>query len=186
MVKVVRKTTKGDITKTILLSIQTAGVLSAALVAPNVLTAMSKLGILPNSKYPNGIINRARDILLQKGFLKKDSDGFLELTEEGSKRLESYLCDGYELVVPRIWDKKWRIIIFDIPERKRFLRDKLRASLVSIGFVRLQGSVWAFPYDCSEFISLLKADLKIGKDILYMVVEHLENDTALRDGFGLK
>ena len=54
------------------------------------------------------------------------------------------------------------------------------------GFVRLQDSVWVFPYDCEDFVSLVKAELKIGSAILYMVVEHIENDKHLRAHFGLK
>ena len=55
-----------------------------------------------------------------------------------------------------------------------------------IGFVRLQDSVWVFPYDCEEFISLLKANLKIGAAVFYMVVAQIENDKHLRAHFGLK
>ncbi len=58
--------------------------------------------------------------------------------------------------------------------------------MLETGFVRLQDSVWVFPYDCEDFISLVKAELKIGSAILYMVVEHIENDTHLRAHFGLK
>ena len=57
--------------------------------------------------------------------------------------------------------------------------------MAEIGFVRLQDSVWIFPYDCEDFIMLLKADLKIGKDALYAIVEKLENDKALREHFHL-
>jgi DNA-binding transcriptional regulator PaaX len=78
------------------------------------------------------------------------------------------------------------VIIFDISEGKRGLRDRLRYFLVTMGFLRLQASVWVFPYDCSEFISLLKADLKIGRDVLYMVVDSIECDDNLKRSFGLK
>jgi len=55
-----------------------------------------------------------------------------------------------------------------------------------IGFVHLQDSVWTYPYDCEDLIVLLKADFKIGKDILYMIVDELEGDWRLRKEFGLK
>jgi DNA-binding transcriptional regulator PaaX len=186
MIKVVRKTTRGDVTKTILLTIQTAGILSIALLAPNVLTTLNKLGVLPSSKKPNDTINRARDILLKNGDLKKDPRGYLRITEKGYQKLNSYLIDDYVLKIPRIWDKKWHIIIFDISEKKRIIREKLRKSLVTVGFVRLQNSVWVFPYDCSEFISLLKADFKIGREILYMTVDQVESDGHLKKHFKLK
>jgi len=55
-----------------------------------------------------------------------------------------------------------------------------------LGFVRLQDSVWVFPYDCEDFVALLKADLKIGVAVLYLIVEQIENDKHLRAHFDLK
>lgn len=55
----------------------------------------------------------------------------------------------------------------------------------TLGFARLQDSVWVYPYDCEDVMALLKADLKLGAAMLYMVVEHIENDTHLRKQFSL-
>lgn len=41
------------------------------------------------------------------------------------------------------WDGRWRIVVFDIPENKRVVRDLLRSRLKSWGFVGWQKSVWA-------------------------------------------
>jgi len=186
MVKVVRKTTRGDIGKTILNVVKVAGFLSTALVAPNALSVFSKLGISGFSKDNYGPINRARNNLLKNGYLEKDSNGFLKLSEKGEERLRKYELSNYELKIPRIWDKKWRVIIFDIPEYRKNLRDKLRKTLMSIGFCKIQNSVWVFPYDCEELLVMLKADFKVGKDVLYMVVDKLEGDQFFKDSFDLK
>ena len=77
------------------------------------------------------------------------------------------------------------MLIFDIPEKKRHLRYKVRSTLSAVGFTRLQDSVWIYPYDCEDFVTLLKADFRIGKDLLYMIVDSLENDTWLRKKFNL-
>ena len=76
--------------------------------------------------------------------------------------------------------------MFDVPERRRAVRDKLRTAMRSLGFVRLQDSAWVYPYDCEDLIALLKAELKIGFSALYLVVEHIENDKYLREEFGFK
>lgn len=55
-----------------------------------------------------------------------------------------------------------------------------------IGFVRLQDSVWVYPYDCEDFIALLKAELKVGKDVLYAIVDTIEFDKHIRRHFGLR
>lgn len=57
---------------------------------------------------------------------------------------------------------------------------------MEIGFIRLQDSVWIYPYDCEDLLTLLKADLKVGKDLLYMIVDSLEGDAKIRLFFGLK
>ena len=57
---------------------------------------------------------------------------------------------------------------------------------MNIGFMRLQDSVWIYPYDCEDLIALFKADSKIGKDILYMIVEALEYDEPVKSYFGFK
>lgn len=44
------------------------------------------------------------------------------------------------------WDKKWRVVIFDISERKKWQRDGLRAKLKDLGFGMLQESVWITPF----------------------------------------
>ena len=61
----------------------------------------------------------------------------------------------------------------------------MRATLVNMGFHRLQDSVWVYPYDCEDLVLMLKADLKIGKNVLYIVADAIEYDTPLRVHFGL-
>jgi phenylacetic acid degradation operon negative regulatory protein len=61
------------------------------------------------------------------------------------------------------WDKKWRMVIFDIPEVTRRDRDFLRSQLQWLGFLELQKSVWIFPYEIKselgDFIKLCNIEL---------------------------
>jgi len=47
-------------------------------------------------------------------------------------------------------DGKWQMVIFDIPERKRYLRDLFRENLRILGYKMLQQSIWVCPYDVSK------------------------------------
>lgn len=47
-------------------------------------------------------------------------------------------------------DGRWQMVIFDIPENKRNLRDLLRECLQFLGYQMLQQSVWVCPYDVFE------------------------------------
>jgi len=145
---------------------------------------MSKLELLPTRRQTDSI-RAARNRLVQKGLLTWDNKK-LRITPKGEKELQGLSVPGFKLPKPRRWDGKWRVLIFDIPEQRKGLRDKLRRTLRIIGFARLQDSVWIYPYDCEDFVTLLKADFKIGKDLLYMIVDTLEYDTPLRKKFDLK
>ena len=160
------------------------GIIAVDALAPNIFQILPKLGF-KISKNGKRSINNSRARLVKNGILKYDVNGFLCLTEKGKDKLREIEAVEYKIISPRKWDNKWRVLIFDIKESRKSLRDKLRKTLISVGFVRLQDSVWVFPHDCEDLITLLKADFKIGKDVLYMVVDKIENDGVLRKSFGL-
>ena len=178
-----KRARKKNVQAIVMSTIGIAGILGIAAVAPNVLGAMGKLGLVPGKRQKE-VINRARDRLVQKGFLKREGV-FLKITPKGESFLRLMEAREYKISAPSRWDKKWRVLIFDIPEYRKGMRDKVRRTLRLIGFKRLQDSVWAYPFDCEDLIALLKADFKIGKDMLYMIVEELEGDRHLRAHFGL-
>jgi DNA-binding transcriptional regulator PaaX len=109
----------------------------------------------------------------------------LRLTSRGQKRVDSIWDGTYTITVPKRWDKKWRMVIFDIPERRRESRDKIRSLVSRLGFLRLQNSVWVHPYDCEELVTLLKTDLKIGRAVLYIIADAIEFDAPIRRHFRL-
>lgn len=173
-----------DLQKAILSTVAAAGILSAALLAPNVVGALGKMGLIPSPRHKDSI-QRARANLVERGFLQWEGKQ-LRLTSAGERRLRLLELRNYQLPKPKHWDRRWRVLIFDIPESRKPLRNKIRQTLFAIGFVRLQDSVWVYPYDCEDLITLLKADFKVGKDMLYMIVDTIEYDKPLRNRFGLK
>lgn len=64
------------------------------------------------------------------------------------------------------WDKKWRVVIFDIPERKRGQRDVLREKLRDLGFGMLQESVWISPFPIANELKEYFADWHVQGEIL--------------------
>ena len=183
------KDKRKNIQKIILNTVFAAGVLGIAIVAPNVLGAIAKLvGNKNRKKNLKYSINTSMLRLKEKGLIKiNELDGkkIAYITEKGEKALDFLERHNYKLKTPKQWDGRWRVIIFDIKESRKKVREQIRYTLVQIGFVKLQNSVWIYPYDCEDFISLMKTDFMIGKDLLYMVVEKLENDWFLRKTFKL-
>ncbi len=175
---------KRNFKKALLSIVATAGVISVALVAPNVLGAMRKIGI-PLQSSDSSAVARARRRLVAQGLLVYEGSR-LRVTPKGESALRMFRLKDYATKRPQRWDGRWRVLIFDIPEHRKVLRDKVRHSLREIGFQRLQDSVWIYPYDCEDFITLLKADFKVGKDVLYMIVDELEYDAPVKKLFGFK
>ncbi len=60
------------------------------------------------------------------------------------------------------WDKKWRMVAFDIPNTHRKGRRALRYRLKTAGFYEFQESMFIFPYNCEQevrdFIKLFKLE----------------------------
>ena len=110
----------------------------------------------------------------------------VELTEKGRKIAEE-LAERTEAqpTAQKKWDQKWRIIMFDIWERRRKVRDELRETLREIGFVKIQDSAWAYPYPCEKLLIFLRTHLKLGHGILYIVADEIEHDEKLRKHFNL-
>ncbi len=109
---------------------------------------------------------------------------YARITERGRQVLELETRKVVD-VKKKKWDRRWRVVIFDIPERRRGVRVRLRRFMEEYGFIRLQNSVWIYPYDCEDLIALAKANLRVGADVLYMIVERLERDRHLREHFAL-
>ena len=178
-----KRVKRENLQKVILYSVAAVGILGVALVAPNAIQAMDKLGILPNPRRREYITSSASK--LAKRGLMKFEDGYYKLTEKGEKLLRKWELENFYLNKPKKWDKKWRMIIFDIQEKKRRVRKQISSIFGAAGFYRLQDSVWIYPYDCEDIIGLLKTDYGVGKEILFVIAEEIENDKYLRLHFDL-
>lgn len=77
--------------------------------------------------------------------IKKNNQPYFRLTSLGSRRIERLF--PISKLTSSGWDKKWRVVIFDIPEKERKTRDFLRRKLVDLGFGELQKSVYISPLD---------------------------------------
>lgn len=125
--------------------------------------------------YRNGLLGQIRRLEAQ-GFLESHRD------PESGKRLHRLTETGRaaarggsdpENAWSTQWDHRWRIFLFDIPERERSKRRQLTRALAGAGCGCLQGSVWISPStspaieklvvgddpDCSHLL-LLRADSK--------------------------
>ena len=104
------------------------------------------------------------------GYVKKEIIGnepYYCITSKGEKYFDDTLST---LTKNKKWDKKWRLVMFDIPEKNRAVRDKLRRALTSLGLGILQGSVWISSSDIRKEIDALRTNLKLDKSLKYFEV----------------
>lgn len=85
----------------------------------------------------------------------------------------------------RKWNKRWFMVVFDVPEAERNKRDYLRKFLHDIGFYPYQQSVYVFPYECEEEVKLIKRIVEGGKYISYIVAERLEREDEVKKLFNM-
>ncbi|MCR4279350.1 MAG: CRISPR-associated endonuclease Cas2 [Candidatus Zambryskibacteria bacterium] len=182
--KAKNNTRKTRIQEAILLTLASGGRLGGDILIKRVLNSLLGTDFDNDSPRRWDTVRTAASRLSKKGLLMFES-GHYSPTQAGAKILREWELSDYKIKIPKKWDKKWRVIIFDIPEKKKKTRDKVREILIAAGFQRLQNSVWVYPYDCEDVIGLMKNELGIGKYLLYMIVEQLENDRFLRMDFDL-
>lgn len=117
---------------------------------------------------------------------KHDRQIFIRLTKEGEKEAGKYQINKLKIPIQKQWDGKWRLIIFDIPEKLRIRRDAFRGKLREFGFYPLQKSTWVYPFPCEREVKLLREFFCLTpRHIRVLEVEKLEEDTFLREIFKL-
>lgn len=179
----------GIVAKAVLGLVAVAGVVGVAAVAPGAFQIARVLDSRRARRYETpSYIRRTLKSLKRRGLVRINMHhGELRvyLTNKGERELLKYRLQVRSNERKR-WDKKWRIVIFDIQERKRFARDGIRSDMESFGFVKLQASVWVYPFECEEVVALLRAQYKLGQELVYIVAGDIENDEWLQQEFGLQ
>jgi len=119
------------------------------------------------------------EIFLPNGSLK------LILTEKGKIQAKKIGLMGSiaKFKKPKKWDKKWRVVLFDIPEKDRIFRDILRRHLKDLNFLKLQHSVFISPYSFEKTILELAKLYSAEKYIRVITALKIDNEKKLRKIF---
>jgi len=126
---------------------------------------------------------RRFNYLKQRGNLEfvKEEKGYViyRLTKKGKKKIDKMLLDELKIMKPKKWDKKWRLVIFDIPEHLRKERDALRKKLREMDFYQCQKSAWIHPFHCLEEIEFLKINLGLKPYVKLFLVDEMTDGRVL-------
>ena len=118
---------------------------------------------------------------------KENEEGLTEiiLTKDGEKIALKFKLDDIKIKKPKKWDKQWRIVIFDIPNKFKKAREAIRKKLKELGFIKLQESVFVFPYECENEINFIVEVFQIRPFIRFIRANSISNEEQLMISFGL-
>ncbi|OGI17977.1 MAG: hypothetical protein A3J63_00795 [Candidatus Moranbacteria bacterium RIFCSPHIGHO2_02_FULL_40_12b] len=125
--------------------------------------------------------------LRKKGLIKMEYRGkqlYVHLSEKGRKLAKKYQIDNLKIKKPKKWDKKWRIIIFDIPDEHKIKREALRGKLKELNFFKLQKSVWVCPYEFKREVELIRNFFALSSEEMKIIIaSEIENDKIVKEFF---
>lgn len=182
------KKPKSEITKDILKWLFVGGMVAIATTSPyfvqNVINAYRK-----SKKYPRQKLSDTFYRLRKQGMIDIQTVNhqiYISLTPEGRKRAGIFQIDKLKITRPKRWDRKWRLLMFDVPQKRKISREALRGKLKELEFHQLQKSVWAYPFECGPEMELLQDFFGLSKNEMRLIIaENIGDDSKLRKDFNL-
>lgn len=95
------------------------------------------------------------DVAIQAGRIR------YTITPAGAYRLQELALDEINIARPKVWDKKWRLVAFDVPVGQSRRRQEFVAKLQSLNFFMLQKSLWVHPFPCFKEVEEIASHYNI-------------------------
>jgi DNA-binding transcriptional regulator PaaX len=177
---------KRELTKNILKGLAVGGLIVASFALPGLPQIFSMLGI-NNSKDRYRVKRVIKSLEEQKliDIYEKDDKQTMKITEKGKQRVLKYKFNEMIIGRPKKWDKHWRIISFDIPEKHKKGRDALTRKLKEMELYPIQKSVFICPFECRDEIDFIGEIFNIRKFIHYFVAKEIDDEEYLKKFYHL-
>ncbi len=138
----------------------------ASLIAPN--TPLAK-------KYSRQKFSKLISYLKGRGYIRvkglQQNEGII-ITKKGIEK--ALFAEAMQSRRVKRRDGKWLMVMFDIPEKRRVLRNLLRSILQNFGFKKFQHSVWVTPYDVSAAVEKVLALHSLDEYVKMFVIKEIE------------
>ena len=169
------------------LELLAAGALVAgAVVAPGMLIALAPF-VAKKLKSDHRDVYRALRYAKQQEWIHvvETNEGIkAEMTPRGHRRWQQLAFD--RPLVGTHWDGKWRLVIFDIPNKRKIAREGIRDALKRLGFHQLQESVWITPWPCLEHVDALRHFYLVPRNVQMLETSKIEYEASLLSSFNLQ
>ena len=177
-----------DIAKAIICALGVAALIVVAIAAPNAVQVFAQF-YKPAGRFNKRQIAGGLYYLKSKKIIGIGQEGgktVIKLTQAGKAKLLKYKLEDMKMSRPKKWDRKWRMVMFDIPEKYKVNRTVFVEKLKELGFAPMQKSVWACPYPCEDEVDFLKEIYEIDRYVRIAIVQELDFQNDLLKKFGLK
>lgn len=133
-------------------------------------------------------LRKSLDSLYEAGLIglkTKGSSYEIILLNKGKRIVSRFDLDNLKIPAQKNWDKKWRIVMFDVPERLRRVRDSIRFHFKEIGLIEYQKSVFVYPYPCGKEIKFIAEFYHSFQFIKFIVAESISDEKKIMKKFNL-
>lgn len=113
----------------------------------------------------NRRISRMTYELKRQKYLEVDDGDSVKLTDKAKIKI----IDKFTTTSP--YDKKRRLISFDIPETKRRQRNGFRRCIKKMGFRQVQKSLWVCNKNIGDMVEIAVREFEIEDYVAYFVIE---------------
>ncbi len=114
--------------------------------------------------------------LEKRGLVERLERGELKLSLAGSQFLKQK-----ERPPEEPWDGKWRLITFDIPEKRRRERDWLRSALLNAGYSFIQRSVFLGKQPIPRAIFETIKERNLSGFVRLIIVGEIDDETVFKN-----
>lgn len=133
-------------------------------------------GFMPSNykkhKFRNLVWRNLRTGNIEK--IENNGQILLRLTSKGTEKVKrDFPLSSLSI---KKWDKKWRIVIFDVQEKNKSVRDKLRRKLKELYFGALQKSVYITPHDILKDFAQFIEEEKLNEEVILIESKNIVTD----------
>jgi len=130
-------------------------------------------------------VKSLHNLKLIKEIRNDDGSITVVLSQKGKKKAQERDMAKIKINKPQKWDRRWRVVLFDIPEDRKSARDGLRYRLKKLGFCEYQKSVFVHPYDCKKEIDYIVEFYGVQEFVGFIIADSFNNEKHLKKYFGL-
>lgn len=168
---------KGELAKMLLGILVGGAIVVGAITLPGMAVAMKPFLRKRLSRVRDDSLERTLHKLRERRMVEliydKNGEPALAITERGKTYLKRLEFDALKLPLPKRWDKRWSVILFDIPETHKQARDALRRKLKDMGCFQFHKSVFVHPAPCEDEVDFLTELFEIRRFVTVFRTESL-------------